>query len=359
MLHAVIMAGGAGTRFWPESRRANPKQLLNLTGERSMIQSTVDRLEGLVEADRVMIVTNEVLVEPIQSQLPELPAKAIIGEPAKRDTAPCIGLAAGLVSRDDDAATMVVMPADHVISPPENFRAAIEQAVALVDESPSRLVTFGITPTYAAETFGYVERGEALPVGDGAPAFRVARFREKPDRATAEEYLASGNFYWNSGIFVWRADTINTALATHVPQMAAQIAKITAAWDADNADEVFQKEFSAIEGKSIDYAVMEKAEEVVVIEAPFKWDDVGNWPSLARLHGTDADGNTVLARHIGEGTTGTIIRSSDDHVIATLGLEDMIVVHTADATLVARRDCEEQIRQLVARIEQEGLSELL
>jgi len=361
MLHAVIMAGGSGTRFWPESRRQRPKQLLNLAGRRSMIQATVDRLGDLVSPQRTLIVTNQRLVRAIAEQLPELPADSIVGEPCKRDTAPCIGLAALLVSRHDDDATMVVMPADHLIQPEAALRSAIQYAARLVDEQPTRIVTFGIRPAYPAETFGYVERGEALPASDAPapPTYRAVRFREKPSAETAREYLDSGGFYWNSGIFVWKAKTILAALAENAPEIHAHLEKIAAAMGSADYEETLQREFAAIPGKSIDFAVMEKYDDVAVVEAPFTWDDVGNWTALARLLGADDAGNTVVGRHIGLDTTGSIIRTSDDHLVVTVGLDDFIVVHTPDATLIAPRDREESLREIVKRIEAEGWDEHL
>ena len=189
MLHAIIMAGGSGTRFWPASRAATPKQLLQLVGDATMIRQTVDRLDGLVGAEQTLVVTNRRLVETIQAQLPELPSTSIVGEPCKRDTAPCIGLAALLVSRDDPDAVMAVMPADHVISPTEKFQAAITQAANMVADAPDRIVTFGIKPTYPAEIFGYIQREENAAAANGAaPAYAVKQFREKPDAATADTY---------------------------------------------------------------------------------------------------------------------------------------------------------------------------
>lgn len=360
MLHAVIMAGGSGTRFWPASRKQNPKQLLTLSGERSMIQSTVDRLGDVVPPARVMIVTNQRLVEAIQSQLPELPPEAIVGEPAKRDTAPCIGLAALMVSRDDPDATMAVMPADHVIAPTEQFQSALQAAADLVEKSPQRIVTFGIKPTYPAESFGYIERGEPLADQvEGIDAYAVSRFTEKPKTEVAEEYLETGRYYWNSGIFVWKAKTILDALQEHQPKMFEHLRKIGDALGGDDFAEIFDREFKAIDGVSIDYAVMENADDIAVIEAPFSWDDVGNWRSLARLRGTDASDNTITGKHLGENTTGSIIHTSDEHLVVTLGLEDVIVVHTDDATLVANKHDEESVRKLVKLIEEQGWDEHL
>lgn len=362
MLHALIMAGGTGTRFWPESRNARPKQLLKLTGDRSMIQLTVDRLSELTTPEHTLIVTNQTLVEPIAEQLPQLPRERIVGEPCKRDTAPCIGLAALIVSRDDPDATMVVLPADHVIEPVEAFQAAIRQAVQLVEQSPGRIVTFGIKPTYPAEIYGYIEAGEPLTgdLGGNASVFAVRQFREKPDAATAQQFLQQGNFYWNSGIFVWKAATILEALKQHQPEMFARLEQIGNALGTPAFEETLAREFAAIKGVSIDYAVMEHATDVVVIEAPFTWDDVGSWRALSRLKGTDADGHTVLAkRYIGLHSEGNIIRSEGDHLIVTLGLKDCIVVHTKDATLVASKEHEESIRQIVKELEQRNWHEHL
>ena len=359
MLHAVIMAGGAGTRFWPESRADSPKQLLKLATERTMLQMTVDRLDGLVSPDQTLIVTNERLVKASRAQLPHLPPAAIIGEPCKRDTAPCIGLAALVLSKQDPEATLAVMPADHVIGPTEKFQQALQGAADLVAGEPGKIVTFGIKPTFAAETFGYIERGEQHIATHDLAAFEVARFREKPDATTAEEYLASGKFYWNSGIFVWQASTILKALEQHQPEMFAHLQKIGDAYGKPNFEEVFEREFTAIKGVSIDYAVMEHAEEIVVIEAPFDWDDVGSWQAIARLRGTDENGNTIIGKHLNVNTEGTIVRTTDEHLIVTLGLKDCLVVHTADATLVANKHDEEAIRKVVKLLSEQGWNEYL
>lgn len=360
MLHAIVMAGGAGTRFWPASRAGRPKQLLPLAGERTLLEDTVARLDGLVPPDRILVVTSARLLDAARRQLPMVPETGFVGEPCKRDTAPCIGLAALLVSRIDPEATMVVMPSDHVISSIDRFQTAIRQAAALVESTPERLVTFGIRPTYPAEGFGYIQQGAPLPGEPGAaPAHVVASFREKPPAAVAREYVAAGTYLWNAGIFVWRAATILAALEARQPDCLDRLRRIAAAWDTPRRDAVFAEEFAAIRGISIDYAVLEHAPDVAVIEAPFAWDDLGGWSAVARQRGGDADGNTIVGRHVGLGSTGTIVHATDDHLVVTLGLTNMLVVHTHDATLVADRTHEESVKKVVAELESRGWTEFL
>jgi len=264
---------------------------------------------------------------------------------------------------------MAVMPADHVIAPAESFRSTIRFAAELVDQRPERIVTFGIRPTYPAESFGYIERGlpleahEYVPpngrLGGESAAYRVKQFREKPDARTAAKYVASGEFYWNSGIFLWKARTILDALGEYQPEMHRRLGRIAEAVDSPEFPEVLRREFTAVESISIDYAVMEHAADVVVVEAPFDWDDVGSWQAFSRLRGKDEQGNTIAAKHLGLDTTGTIVRGSDDHLIVTVGLGDCLIVHTPDATLVANKHDEESIRKVVELLEQRGWREYL
>ena len=355
MLHAIVMAGGSGTRFWPASRAALPKQLLPLAGDTTLLQDTVARLEGLVPPERTMIVTSARLLEAVHQQVPTVPAAGLVGEPCKRDTAPCIGLAALLVARRDPAAVMAVMPSDHVIQPAAEFRRAILQAAAMVEAAPRRLVTFGVRPTYPAESFGYIQQGERLPTAAGAAAaFTVATFKEKPPASVAADYVAAGNFLWNAGIFVWQAATIVAALDQRQPETMAHLRRIAAAWDGPDRDRVFSDEFAAIRGISIDYAVLEHAPDVAVIEAPFGWDDLGGWSAVARQRGADGAGNTAVGRHLGIDSAGTIVHTDDRHLVVTLGLKDTLVVHTPDATLVADRAHEEAVRKVVAELEKRG-----
>ena len=359
MLHAVIMAGGSGTRFWPASRKMLPKQLLALAGDQTMLQATVERLGSVVPPERQLILTNELLSDAVQRQLPQLPAGNIVGEPCKRDTAPCIGLAAALVQRSDPEGIMAVMPSDHVISTPQQFQMAVLAGESLIQEDPSRIVTFGIPPTYPAESFGYIQRGDSIASAKTVKAFHVERFREKPDRETAQQYLEAGTFYWNSGIFLWRASTILEALEKNVPEMYRHLQTIAEAMGTDAYESALRREFEAIEGKSIDYAVMEGYPNVVTIEAPFTWDDLGSWQALPRLRQPDADGNTVVGSHVGIDTHGAIVMSKPGHTIVTIDIDDLIIVHTDDATLVAPKHAEERVREVVKRLEQEQRSDLL
>lgn len=360
MLHAIVMAGGSGTRFWPASRAHLPKQLLPLAGEKSLLVDTVDRLHGLIPPEHTLVVTSERLEKVVHEQLPSVPAAGIVGEPCKRDTAPCVALAALLVTRNDPDATMAVMPSDHVIRPEQAFRDAILQAAALVEQAPGRLVTFGIPPTYPAESFGYIERGEPLADACGsARAFSVCRFREKPPVSVAEEYLAAGTFLWNAGIFVWKAATILAAMRERQPECMQHLETIVDHWDAPDRRQVFAEEFAAIKGISIDYAVLEHATDVAVIEAPFGWDDLGGWSAVARQRGADAEGNTIAGRHLGIATTNSVVQTAGDHLVVTVGLENILVVHTSDATLVADRSREEAVRKVVAELESRGWNEYL
>jgi mannose-1-phosphate guanylyltransferase len=267
-----------------------------------------------------------------------------------------------IVLRHDHEATMLVTPADHLIEPPACFHSAVLQANRIIEADPRKIVTFGIRPSYPAETFGYIERGEALGKDDAAgeaPAYRVHMFREKPSALVAQQYVDSGRFYWNSGIFVWKAQTILDALQEYEPEMYAQLETLARAMGTPAFEASLEKEFAAIRGKSIDYAVMERYPNVAVVEALFAWDDVGSWRSLNRIRGADADGNTVDGKHLGLRTHGCIVRGERDHLIVTVGLEDCIIVHTPTATLVARKQDEESVRQVVEMIRQHGWSEYL
>lgn len=359
MLHAVIMAGGGGTRFWPRSRNLRPKQFLTVAGERSLLQSASDRIEAQATADRTWIITSAAHVQETAKQLPGLAADHIVGEPCGRDTAACIAVGAALVARRDPDAVMVVMPADHVIEPIQEFGRAVHVAEQMALEHPKALVTFGITPSFPSTGYGYVQRGAAVCNRQGIGVYRVAAFREKPSPDAAERFVASGEYFWNSGIFVWRADAILNAFAEFQPTLHQAVERIAAAWDTPNGAEVFAKEYAGLTKISIDYAVMERAREVLVVQAPYRWDDVGSWLALERMNPQDESGNTVLAQHCGHDTRNCVIVGDRDRLITTLGVQDLLIIQDGNATLVAHRKDESNVKKLVDLLKQHGLERYL
>jgi mannose-1-phosphate guanylyltransferase len=354
MLHAIIMAGGSGTRFWPRSRRDRPKQLLRLAGESTMVQQTVARIEHLVPPERVCIITGADQAQATREQLPDLPARNIVAEPAPRDTAPCVALAAGIVASKDPAGTMIVMPADHVIEPVDAFQTSVRAAVAVVEHDPGALVTFGITPDRPETGYGYIERGPLLEDRQGIPVYRVLQFREKPDRPTAEQFLSAGNFLWNSGIFVWRARTILDAIREYSPRLGRGLDPILRALGTPDEPEALARHFPELERVPIDKAVMEHAPNVRVLEVPYDWNDVGDWRALATLLERDADGNAVQGHVVARDTRDSILISDDGGIVATLGVDDLVVVHSGKATLVARKDRLDDLKALVEGLARAG-----
>jgi mannose-1-phosphate guanylyltransferase len=359
MLHALIMAGGGGTRFWPRSRREKPKQFLTLVGQSTLLQQALERIEALVPPTRIWIITGASYCAETARQLPNLEAERIVGEPCGRDTAACIGLGAALIARDDPDGVMLVMPADHVIEPVQEFRRAAHAAEQTVIDHPEALVTFGIRPTFAATGYGYIERAGELTKRQGIPIHRVATFREKPHIELAEEFVASGHHFWNSGIFVWRAATILHELKKNQPKLASAVGRIAAAWGTPDQGEMLTTEYAGLDKISIDYAVMEKAAHVLMLEAPFLWDDIGSWLALERRHPQDADDNTVLANHLGIDTHNCVIVGDVDKLIATLDVSDLIIIQDGNAILVANRHDEASIKKLVDQLKLRGLEKYL
>jgi mannose-1-phosphate guanylyltransferase len=358
MLHALIMAGGGGTRFWPRSRLKRPKQFLRLTGERTLLQQAFDRIEGPVPSANTWVITADLHREEITRQI-SLPPDQVVGEPMGRDTAACIGLGAALVLERDAQATMLVMPADHVIEPVQEFRRAVQAAEQMAEEQPTALITFGIPPTYPATGYGYIQRGPAVGQRQGIGVYKVQAFREKPSRDMAERFLAAGEYFWNSGIFVWKAETILNALQERQPKLHDAVRRIAKAWNTSDREAVLRREYERLDRISIDYAVMEHAKHVLVVQAPFRWDDVGSWLALERMHPQDADGNTVLGLHCGLKTKGCVITSDAGHLIATIGVENLLIVQDGNATLVAHRSEEATVKQLVELLKTKGLESYL
>lgn len=359
MLHALIMAGGGGTRFWPRSRQKRPKQFLSLTGERTLLQQALDRIDAPVPAERTWIITGIAYCEETARQLPALSADHIVGEPVGRDTAACIGLGASLIARQEPNAVMLVMPADHVIEPVADFQRAVRVAEQMAETLPAPLITFGIPPTYPSTSYGYIHRGQEVAAREGVNIFRVQAFREKPAFDLAEQYVASGDYFWNSGIFVWKSATILNALRENCPKLLAAVERIADAWPTPQREAVFRQEYEGLERISIDYAVMEHAKEVLAVQAPFRWDDVGSWLALERMQPQDADGNTIQATHCGLKTKGCIIVSDSGRLIATAGVNDLLIIQDGDATLVADRRDESAVKHLVDLLKKKGLEKYL
>lgn len=359
MIHALIMAGGGGTRFWPRSRAARPKQFLTMTGDRSLLQLACDRLESQIDSKHTWVMTAERHRGEVRRQLPQLPTEQVIGEPAGRDTAPCIGLGAALIAQVDPDALMLVTPADHVIEPMESFRRATQAAVMAIQQQPDALVTLGILPTHAATGYGYIRRGAKVGEFGGITVSRVDAFREKPAADVAEKYVAAGGYYWNAGIFLWKASTVLAELRRNMPKLAEGVEQIAVAWNTVNRDAVLREIYPTLERISVDYAVMEPAKTALVLEAPFRWDDVGSWPALERLQAQDINGNTVDAIHTGLNTRNCIIVGDKSRLIATAGVSDLLIIQDGDALLIADRHDEAAVKKLVEQLSTTGLEKYL
>jgi mannose-1-phosphate guanylyltransferase len=359
MLHAMIMAGGGGTRFWPRSRNQRPKQFLNFAGERTLLQATLDRAAAVVPPERSWIITGAAYCEESAKQLPAVPASQIVGEPFRRDTAPCVGLGAALIAKQDPNATIIVMPADHVIEPEREFHRALHAAEQFAEEYPEALFTFGIPPTFPSTGYGYIHRGKLAAERSGVPLYQVEAFKEKPNSDLAERFLQSGEYDWNSGIFVWKAQTILKQLEANRPDIHSACQRIAQAWDTPKQLAVFHAEYEAIKGTSIDFAVMETAPQRMVLRAPYKWDDVGSWLALERHNPQDAQGNTVQGRHLAIDTSGCIVSASEGQIIATIGVSDLVIIQDGNATLVARKQDEARVKEVVEKLKADKAEQYL
>jgi len=349
---AVIMAGGVGSRFWPLSRRTRPKQLLPVVGDRPLLEETWRRIRPLVGPDHVRVVTGRDHEAAVREVLDDLPPGAVLAEPVGRNTAPCIGWAAVQVAAVAPDAVLVVLPADHWVPDRQVFLVDVRRAVALAAEG--HLVTFGVPPTRPETGYGYLEEGEPLP-GGGAT---VVRFTEKPDPATALEYLAGGRHLWNSGIFVFSARRIVEELERHLPEQAAALRRIEAARGTAREREVLEGEYAAMEGISIDYGVMERAEDIAVVRASFSWSDVGHWTALREL-AADGDGTSVRRGEVVEVDGRGNVLVADGGLVAAVGMEDTVVVHAGAAVLVCPVDRSQDVRAVVDALRDRGLEDYL
>lgn len=351
MRHGVIMAGGSGTRLWPLSRDDRPKQLLTVNGGRSLLQLAYERLLGPLEPSSIFVCTLAEHRDAVLAALPGLPPDNVLGEPIGRDTATAVGFSAAVIAELDPEAVLAVVTADHVIEPVAEFQAALVRGFELAERG-DRLVTFGVVATHPHTGLGYVERGE--PVA-GTSAYEVAAFHEKPDLATATGYVGSGRCFWNSGMFVWRADVVLAQLQRHLPATRAGLARVAAAWTGDDRQAVLEAVYPGLERISIDYAVLEPAARegaVAVVPLDVEWLDIGSWPALAGTLAHDAAGNAIGARTVLVDSSGNVLVADDPaHLIAAIGLRDMVVVATADVTMVCPRADAERVKELVAAVQ--------
>jgi len=363
VIYAVIMAGGGGTRLWPVSRRVHPKQALRLFGDRTLFQSTLDRLAPLVPAERVLVVTVQEQVALLEAQAPDIPADNFVVEPAGRGTAAVVGLAAVLLEARHPGAVMACLPADHHLTDAERFRALLRAAGSLA--KTGCLVTLGIPPSSAATGYGYVQRGQALGEFEGEPAFRVLAFKEKPGQALAEEYLAEGTYAWNSGMFVWRTTSILAEIERQMPELHRVLSEVARAGSAHRRAESVARLWQGLKPQTVDYGIMEGARDVAMIQADrLGWVDVGSWERLFEVLEPDAQGNIVAGKGaLLMDSTGCLVyrdaAGGAGRSFAVLGAHDLIVVDAGDVVLICPRERAEEIRRLVERLATEGRQDLL
>ncbi len=342
---ALILAGGSGERFWPLSRQERPKQLLKLFSDKTLLEETIARLDGVVPRENILVLTNTVQEKAVRENLDFLPAENIVAEPAKRDTAPAIALAAGWVAARDPEAVMMVLPADHLIKDVAGYREDLTTAVEAARE-PGAIVTIGIQPTWACPGYGYIESGDA--VGDRGGVRKVVSFREKPDPELAEDYVARGNFRWNAGMFFYRVQTMIDELKRQTDDLGAFSEKIAA--NRDDLPKIVEAEFPELTKISIDYAVIEGAQTVYMVESHFDWDDIGGWMSVAKYLRQDDNGNALNTALTALDSEDNILYNTTDSRIALLGVQDLIIIQTPDALLVCHKNEAEKIKQLVAKL---------
>lgn len=346
-LYAVVLAGGHGERFWPLSRKARPKHHLALFSHRTLLESTLDRLSGLIAPDHILVLTGCDQAEAVRAMLPQLSPENLIVEPERRDTAAAMALAAGIIASRDPHATAIVLPSDHHIPDTESFQQTLKNAVATARASSS-IVTVAIEPDWPCPAFGYLELGDAVPKSpqETADAFPVLKFHEKPTTAVAKEYLCRGNFRWNAGMFVWTVKALQNALHATAPELAVFCKDLEQATDLGA---FLAARFSSVPKISFDFAVMEKLPNALAVEATFQWDDLGGWPAAGKYWPSDMDGNATNASLQATDARGNIVFSIDptQHV-ALIGVENLIVVNTGDALLVCPRDQSERLKEVVA-----------
>ncbi len=352
------MAGGSGTRLWPRSRKKQPKQFHSLTGENSLLQDTVSRLAPIMDREHVNIIANKSHTKQIREQLSELPLSNVVAEPIARNTAPAVGTMAVVLQERDPDAIMLVLPADHYISKGDDFMRVLNFAEEVIKSDPECLLTLGIKPTYPETGYGYIEIGHVFKSSDSDEVFWVKSFKEKPDLATAEHYVASWKYVWNSGMFVWKCSTILDLFAKHAPEIYKGLMEYKAALGTPEEEEAFQKVYKDLPSISVDYAIMEKAEKVLVMPADIGWSDIGSWAALHDLLSTEDDGNVVIGKHVGVDTHNSLIHAGNK-LIATVGLDNMIIVDSGDVLMICPKGRSQDVKALLDKLEEQGCGEYL
>jgi len=346
--YAVIMAGGRGERFWPLSTSKRPKQMLCLVGDKPLMAMSAERMAGLVPPERVIVVTGADLAAAAAAAAPGLPCTNIVGEPFGRDTAAACALGTALVRKRDPEGIVCILTADHIIKDAPRFREILAAAIGVAGAG-DRLVTIGVEPAYPSTGFGYIEAGERVAAPGNVPFFRAKRFVEKPDRATAGKYLAAGSYCWNSGMFVWSCGLFLEELKKHRPPLARMVDAVTPAIGTPDFDRVLEAEYGKLERISVDYAIMEKTDRMVMARGAFGWDDVGSWPALQNHLDRDADGNVVTGKCEALDSSGNVVVSKE-RLTALIGVKDLVVVQAPGATLICRKDRAEEVKEMVKRL---------
>lgn len=348
MNYVVIMCGGSGSRFWPKSRKMYPKQFLNTVGEKTMIQLTVDRISKFIPMENIYMVTSKSYVSTIKEQVPQVFAENIIIEPMIKETAACIGYSAVKLMKKDPEAVMIVLPSDHYIQDEKRFMETLKQGLDIAC-SDNCLVTMGIRPTRPETAYGYIETGKKIEGQWGIPTYKIKRFTEKPNREKAQEFIDKGTYLWNSGMFIWKASALLRQYKKFLPEMYHCLRRMSDYIGTDEESRVVEEEYNKIDGISIDYGILEKTWDVYVMESSFYWDDIGNWTALERYMYKDENGNSVKGKHKALDTHNCILYG-DKRLIATLGVEDLIIVETDDVILVCRKDRDQDIKLLIKEL---------
>ncbi|MBW8040734.1 MAG: mannose-1-phosphate guanylyltransferase [Planctomycetes bacterium] len=362
MDYAVIMAGGSGKRLWPLSREKRPKQVLKLIDGQTLLRCCFERLSPIFDTRNIIILTNAGYADTVRENLPELPFNNVIAEPAVHDTAGTIGLAAAVLTKYDPEATMAVVTADQVIEPADVFRQALTDAMTFVNNNPTDMITFGIQPTFPSTQLGYIKCASARKCpGCKNEIYTVEAFKEKPDETTAKQYIDTGQYFWNSGMFVWKAKTILANLAKFLPEATGPLHKMQADWDSPNQQKTLKEWYIKLPKISIDYAVMEKAEQVYAIKLDCRWLDMGSFAALADIINSDKDNNVIVAgaSEVLDCKDSIFITEEQGHLIAAIGLENIIVAHSPDATLICHIDQTHRIKELLELIKQNAGKQFL